>query len=95
LELETNTFVNSNQNFKQMDLQNSKEDLSNFFSKFDFESVWIFGKELHPGFSLRPRRKEGDIRAVGWAGPGGKMGQAKRISGQWERKGKRKKTKRK
>jgi hypothetical protein len=67
LELETNTFVNSNQIIKQMDLQNSKEDILNFFSKFDFdfESVWIFGKELHPGFSLHPRRKERDIRAVG------------------------------
>jgi hypothetical protein len=46
LKLETNEFENSNQILKKSDLQNSKEDLSNFFSKsdFNFESVWIFGK---------------------------------------------------
>jgi hypothetical protein len=42
---------------------------------------------------VHPRRKERDIWAIGGARPGGKMGQAKRISGQWERKGKRKETK--
>jgi hypothetical protein len=72
MELETNEFVNSNQFLKQMDLQNPKEDLSNFFSKsnFYFELDWIFlGKELLPSFSSRPRKgkigPQGELREVG------------------------------
>jgi hypothetical protein len=69
LELETNEFVNSNQSLNQRDLYNSKENLSNFFSKsnFNFESVWILGKELCAGFGSRPRRKKGGGGGGNWA----------------------------
>jgi hypothetical protein len=67
LELETNEFVNSNQILKQ-------KDLSKFFfkSNFDFESVLILGKELHPGFGSCPRRRKGKlsrrVSCARWAG---------------------------
>jgi hypothetical protein len=61
LELGINEFVNSNQILKQKDFLNSKENLSKFFTKsdFNFESVLILGKELHPGFGSCLRRRKG------------------------------------
>jgi protein-tyrosine-phosphatase len=63
MELEINEFVNSNQILKQKDLENSKEDLSKIFSKsnFDFDLVFILGKEHRPGFGSCPRRRKGKI----------------------------------
>jgi hypothetical protein len=54
-------FLNSNQFLKQRDISNSKQGVSNFFSKsnFKFESVWILRKELHTSLGSCLRRKKG------------------------------------
>jgi hypothetical protein len=57
--------------------------------------VWIFGNEVHPGFSLHLRRKKGGTGPQGELVREEKMGQARRRGRSRESKGKRKRKKEK
>jgi hypothetical protein len=50
-----------------------------------------FGERTSSCVRFAPEEEEGENQATRGAGPGGKMGQEKRIGGPQERKGKRKK----
>jgi hypothetical protein len=58
---------------------------------FWFQVGLHFGEIASSWLWCAPEEEEGENRALAWAGPAGKSGQGKRISGPQERKGKRKK----